>query len=79
MIAALILANEDLARQLAPLLGELDATACSQVEMHHRVEASRARTHTTVPVPVITTLTFASALILFTPPTSPPATPLPGN
>ncbi|MEU6351104.1 type II secretion system F family protein [Streptomyces sp. NPDC047072] len=67
VIAALILASEHQARQLALLLGELAATARSQVEMHHRVEASRARTRTTMRVVVITTLTFAGALILFNP------------
>ncbi|MEU6260191.1 type II secretion protein F [Streptomyces sp. NPDC047043] len=67
VIAALILASEYQARQLASLLGELATTARSQVEMHHRVEAGRARTRTTVRVVVITTLSFAGALILFNP------------
>ncbi|MEU6573610.1 type II secretion system F family protein [Streptomyces sp. NPDC046805] len=67
VIAALILSTEHQARQLASLLGELAATARAQVEMRHRVEASRTRTRTTMRVVVITTLTFAGALILFNP------------
>ncbi|MCT9080463.1 type II secretion system F family protein [Streptomyces fulvoviolaceus] len=67
VIAALILASEHQARQLASLLGELAATARAQVEMRHRVEAGRTRTRTTMRVVVITTLTFAGALILFNP------------
>ncbi|MFF7982856.1 type II secretion system F family protein [Streptomyces sp. NPDC007901] len=66
-IAALILSSEHQARQLAPLLGELAATARAQVEMRHRIEASRTRTRTTMRVVVITTLAFAGALILFNP------------
>ena len=67
VIAALILSSEHQARQLASLLGELAATARAQVEMRHRVEASRTRTRTTQRVVVITTLSFAGALILFNP------------
>ncbi|MFF4506662.1 type II secretion system F family protein [Streptomyces sp. NPDC001401] len=67
VIAALMLASEHPARQLAPLLGELAATARAQVEMRHRIEASRTRTRTTMRVVVITTLSFAGALILFNP------------
>ncbi|MFC4463961.1 type II secretion system F family protein [Streptomyces xiangluensis] len=67
VIAALILSSEHQARQLASLLGELAATARAHVEMRHRIEASRARTRTTMRVVVITTLTFAGALILFNP------------
>ena len=67
VIAALILSSEHQASQLAPLLGELAATARAQVEMHHRIEAGRTRTRTTMRVVVITTLAFAGALILFNP------------
>ncbi|MFK0111644.1 type II secretion system F family protein [Streptomyces sp. NPDC091217] len=67
VIAALILSSDHQARQLAPLLGELAATARGQVEMRHRVEAGRTRTRTTMRVVVITTLGFAGALILFNP------------
>ncbi|MFC8429268.1 type II secretion system F family protein [Streptomyces sp. NPDC057253] len=67
VVAALILSSQHQARQLAPLLGELAATARAQVEMRHRIEASRTRTHTTLRVVVVTTLTFAGALIFFNP------------
>ncbi|MFJ6901521.1 type II secretion system F family protein [Streptomyces hokutonensis] len=67
VVAALMLASEHQARQLASLLGELAATARAHVEMRYRVEASRTRTRTTMRVVVITTLTFAGALILFNP------------
>jgi tight adherence protein B len=65
VIAALILSAEHQARQLAPLLGQLAETARGQVEMRQRVEASRARTRTTMRVVVVTTVCFASGLILF--------------
>ncbi|MFD4560508.1 type II secretion system F family protein [Streptomyces sp. NPDC058469] len=67
VIGALILASEHQARHLASLLGELAATARTQVEMRQRVEASRARTRTTVRVVVTTTLVFAGGLVLLNP------------
>ncbi|HEY8983388.1 MAG TPA: type II secretion system F family protein [Streptomyces sp.] len=67
VIAALLLSVQHQARQLAPLLGELAATARAQVEMRHRVDAGRARTRTTLRVVVVTTLSFAGALVLFNP------------
>ncbi|MFF1676118.1 type II secretion system F family protein [Streptomyces sp. NPDC058256] len=67
VIAALILASEHRARQLASLLGELAATARANVEMRQRVEATRARTRTTQRVVVITTLSFAGGLIILNP------------
>ncbi|QLH26981.1 type II secretion system F family protein [Streptomyces sp. Rer75] len=67
VIAALTLASQHQARQLAPLLGELAATARAQVQMRQRVEASRARMHTTVRVVVATTLFFAGGLVLLNP------------
>ncbi|MDI5964075.1 type II secretion system F family protein [Streptantibioticus silvisoli] len=67
VLAALLLASEYQARQLSALLGELAATARSQVEMRQRVEASRARTRTTMRVVVVTTLGFALGLILLNP------------
>ncbi|MFG2943490.1 type II secretion system F family protein [Streptomyces sp. NPDC048282] len=67
VVASLILSAQHQARQLGPLLGELAATARAMVEMRHRIEASRARTHTTMRVVVVTTLTFAGALVLFNP------------
>ncbi len=67
VLAALLLAAEHQARQLSMLLGELAATARSQVEMRQRVEASRARTRTTMRVVTVTTLGFALGLILLNP------------
>lgn len=62
VIAALLLASQHQARQLAPLLGELAATARAQVNMRQRIEASRARMRTTVRTVVATTLVFAGGL-----------------
>ncbi|MFD9735710.1 type II secretion system F family protein [Umezawaea sp. NPDC059074] len=64
VIAALVLAAEHQARQLAELLGELAAEAREQAAMRMRVEAGRARTKTSVRVIVITTLAFAAGLVL---------------
>ena len=62
VVAALVLASEHQARQLAELLGELATEAREQVAMRLRVEAGRARTHTSVRVIVGTTLVFAAGL-----------------
>lgn len=64
VISALILAAEHQARQLAGLLGELAGEAREQASMRMRVESGRARTRTSVRVIVITTLTFATGLVL---------------
>jgi Flp pilus assembly protein TadB len=67
VIAALVLAAEHEARHVGSLLGELAATARSQVEMHQRVDAGRARTRTTLRVVVGTTVCFAGGLIVLNP------------
>ncbi|QNP74977.1 type II secretion system F family protein [Streptomyces roseirectus] len=67
VIAALVLSAQHQARQLAPLLGELAATARAQVEMRRRVEAGRARVRTTQRTVVGTTFTFITGLVLFNP------------
>jgi hypothetical protein len=67
VIAALVLAAGHEARQVTSLLGELAGTARGQVEMLQRVDASRARTRTTLRVVVGTTLTFAGGLIVLNP------------
>lgn len=67
VLAALILASQHQARHLAPLLGELAATARAQVAMRQRVDAARARSRTTMRVVVTTTLSFAGGLILLNP------------
>ncbi|MFE0104483.1 type II secretion system F family protein [Streptomyces sp. NPDC059009] len=64
VIGALVLASEHQGRQLAPLLGQLAATARSQVAMRQRVETSRARMRTTVRVVVTTTVGFAVGLVV---------------
>ncbi|MFF4257942.1 type II secretion system F family protein [Streptomyces sp. NPDC001663] len=64
VLATLVLSSQNPARHLAPLLGELAATARAQVAMELRVDAARARTRTTVRVVVITSLTFAFGLVL---------------
>ncbi|MFF9897724.1 type II secretion system F family protein [Streptomyces longispororuber] len=67
VLSALTLASQHQARQLAPLLGELAATARAQVAMRQRVDAARARTRTTVRVVVTTTLSFAGGLVVLNP------------
>lgn len=64
VIAALVKAAEQQARQLAELLGALAQTAREQVSMRMRVDAGRARTRTSVRVIVGTTLAFAVAVVL---------------
>jgi tight adherence protein B len=64
VIAALILASEHQARQLAPRLGALADSARSQVEMRQRVGAARARIRTTVRIVVTTTAGFVAGLCL---------------
>ena len=64
VIAALVKAAQQQARQLADLLGALAQTAREQVSMRMRVEAGRARTRTSVRVIVGTTLAFAVAVVL---------------
>jgi tight adherence protein B len=64
VVAALVLAAEHQARQLADLLGELAGEAREQVAMRLRVAAGRARTRTSVRVIVSTTLAFAAGLVV---------------
>lgn len=64
VIAALVLAAEQQARQLGDLLGSLAHAAREQASMRMRVEAGRARTRTSVRVIVGTTLCFAVAVVL---------------
>jgi Flp pilus assembly protein TadB len=64
VIAALVKAAEQQARQLSDLLGALAHTAREQASMRMRVEAGRARTRTSVRVIVGTTLAFAVAVVL---------------
>ncbi|WP_394617375.1 type II secretion system F family protein [Lentzea sp. JNUCC 0626] len=64
VVAALVKAADQPARQLGDLLGALAHTAREQVSMTMRVEAGRARTRTSVRVVVGTTLAFAVAVVL---------------
>lgn len=64
VIAALALAAEQQARQLADLLGSLATAAREQASMRMRVEAGRTRTRTSVRVIVGTTLGFAVAVVV---------------
>jgi Flp pilus assembly protein TadB len=64
VVAALVLAASQQAKQLGDLLGSLAAAARDQVSMRLRIEAGRARTRTSVRVIVGTTLAFAAVLVL---------------
>lgn len=64
VIAALVLAAEQQARQLGDLLGSLAHTAREQASMRLRVEAGRARTRTSVRVIVGATVGFAVVVVL---------------
>ncbi|WP_143517546.1 type II secretion system F family protein [Pseudonocardia sp. MH-G8] len=64
VIAALVIAAEQQARQLTDLLGALAATARERASMRMRVEAGRARSRTSVRVVVGTTTAFAVAVVL---------------
>ena len=64
VIAALVLAVEQQARQLGELLGSLARSARAQAAMRMRVEAGRARTRTSVRVVVGTTAAFAAAIVV---------------
>ncbi|TVT52021.1 pilus assembly protein TadB [Amycolatopsis rhizosphaerae] len=65
VIAALVLAADQQARQLGDLLGSLAQAAREQASMRLRIEAGRARTRTSVRVIVGTTLCFAVVVVLF--------------
>ncbi|CRK57643.1 putative integral membrane protein [Alloactinosynnema sp. L-07] len=64
VVAALVLASQRQARQLADLLGSLAGAAREQAAMRLRVHADRARTRTSVRVIIGTTIVFAVALVL---------------
>lgn len=64
VISSLVLASEQQARQLGPLLGSLAQAAREQAAMRMRVEVGRARIRTSVRVIVGTTLVFVVGLVL---------------
>lgn len=65
VVAALVMAAEQQASQLAPLLGELAESVREQVAMRQRVDAGRASVRTGVRVTVIVTLGMAVGLVVF--------------
>ncbi|MFI6093478.1 type II secretion system F family protein [Streptomyces sp. NPDC051218] len=62
--AALVLAAEHQARQLAPLLGQLALSTREQVTMRLKTEAGRGRVRTSVRVITCTTLGMAAGVVL---------------
>lgn len=67
-VAALVLAAERSPRRLGELLGDLAATARSEVSMRLRVETSRARNRTSVWIISGFTGAFSAGLVLFSRP-----------
>ncbi|GGO99175.1 type II secretion system F family protein [Wenjunlia tyrosinilytica] len=64
VVAALVMAAEQQASQLAPLLGELAESVREQVAMRRRIDAGRASVRTAVRVTVIVTLGMAVGLVV---------------
>ncbi|HZA75999.1 MAG TPA: hypothetical protein VE623_06360 [Acidimicrobiales bacterium] len=65
VVAALVLAADKSPKRLGDLLGRLAQSARAEVNMRLRVEASRARTRTSVRVITIFTVLFALGLLVF--------------
>lgn len=65
VVAALVMAAEQQASRLAPLLGELAESVREQVAMRQRIDAGRASVRTGVRVTVIVTLGMATGLVVF--------------
>ncbi|MFF4602593.1 type II secretion system F family protein [Streptomyces sp. NPDC001339] len=65
VVAALVMAAEQQAGQLAPLLGELAESVREQVAMRQRVDAGRASVRTGVRVTVSVTLGMTAGLVVF--------------
>ncbi|GCB94697.1 type II secretion system F family protein [Streptomyces noursei] len=65
VVAALVMAAEQQAGQLAPLLGELAESVREQVAMRQRIDAGRASVRTGVRVTVIVTLGMAVGMTVF--------------
>ncbi|MFF4602727.1 type II secretion system F family protein [Streptomyces sp. NPDC001339] len=64
VVAALVMAAEQQASQLAPLLGELAESVREQVAMRQRIDAGRASVRTGVRVTVIVTLGMTLGLVV---------------
>jgi tight adherence protein B len=65
VVAALLLAADKSPKRLGDLLGRLAQSARAEVNMRLRVEASRARTRTSVRVITVFTVLFAVGLLVF--------------
>ncbi|WP_425505897.1 type II secretion system F family protein [Streptomyces typhae] len=65
VVAALVMAAEQQASQLAPLLGELAESVREQVAMRQRIDAGRASVRTGVRVTVLVTLGMVVGLVVF--------------
>lgn len=65
VVMALVQAHEHHARSLGEVLSSAARSTRSMASMHMRIEAGRARLHTSVRMIVTTTLSFAVALIVF--------------
>ncbi|MCL7377022.1 type II secretion system F family protein [Streptomyces sp. 35G-GA-8] len=65
VVAALVMAAEQQASKLGPLLGELAESVREQVAMRQRIDAGRASVRTGVRVTVIVTLGMAVGLVVF--------------
>ena len=67
VVAALVIASRNAARDLAPLLGHLSECARAESALHLRVWVSRARTRTSVRIVIGSVVTFVGGLVLFNP------------
>lgn len=67
VVAALVTASKNAARDLAPLLGHLSECARAESALHLRVWVSRARTRTSVRIVIGSLVTFVGGLVLFNP------------
>ncbi|WP_431953082.1 type II secretion system F family protein [Actinacidiphila sp. bgisy167] len=65
VVAALVMAAEQQAAHLAPLLGELADSVREQVAMRQRIDAGRASVRTGIRVTVAVTLGMAVGLVVF--------------
>ncbi|MGW0734464.1 type II secretion system F family protein [Streptomyces sp. NPDC002851] len=65
VVAALVMAAEQQAAQLAPLLGELAESVREQVAMRQRIDAGRASVRTGVRVTVAVTVGMVVGLVVF--------------
>lgn len=67
VVAALVTASRNAARDLAPLLGHLSECARAESALHLRVWVSRARTRTSVRIVIGSVVVFVGGLLMFNP------------